>query len=53
MYIHNLNPAVLEQLVKLKSIYFGSNTVGQAMVELMCNPPVEGVSDATKQLYKS
>lgn len=44
LYLHNFNPAVQEQLVKLKSINLCSNTVGQSMVELMCNPPLEGVS---------
>lgn len=32
LYTHNFNPAVLEQLVKLKSINLCSNTVGQATV---------------------
>ena len=44
LYMHNFNPKVLEQLVKLKSISLCSSTPGQAMVELMCNPPTQGVS---------
>lgn len=51
MYLHNINPKVKEQLVKLKSINLCSNTVGQATVELMCNPPVKDVSEETKNLY--
>lgn len=44
LYLHNFNPAVSEQLVKLKSINLCSNSLGQIMVELMVNPPLEGVS---------
>lgn len=52
MYAHNFNPAVMQQLVKLKSINLCSNSIGQVMVDLMCNPPLEGVSDATRDLYR-
>ena len=52
LYIHNFNPEVTQQLVKLKSINLCSNSVGQVMVDLMCNPPLEGVSDQTKSLYQ-
>jgi hypothetical protein len=45
MYLHNFNPVVTEQLVKLKSINLCSNSIGQMMVELMVNPPTEGVSE--------
>jgi len=40
MYIHNFNPSVVEQLIKLKSINLCSNSLGQIMVELMVNPPL-------------
>ena len=45
MYVHNFNPDIMQQLVKLKSINLCSNSVGQVMVDLMCNPPLEGVSE--------
>jgi alanine transaminase len=48
LYIHNFNPSVVEQLIKLKSINLCSNSLGQIMVELMVNPPLEGVSQETK-----
>lgn len=51
LYLHNFNPAVVEQLVKLKSINLCSNSLGQVMVELMVNPPTSGVSDKTKSLF--
>jgi aspartate/methionine/tyrosine aminotransferase len=44
LYLHNFNPLVVDQLVKLKSINLCSNSIGQMMVELMVNPPTEGVS---------
>ena len=53
MYIHNFSEEVRAQLLKLKSINLCSNTVGQATVEMMCNPPIEGVSEATKNQYLS
>ena len=53
MYIHNFSEEVRAQLLKLKSINLCSNTVGQAIVEMMCNPPTEGVSEATKKQYLS
>jgi hypothetical protein len=43
---------VIQQLVKLKSINLCSNSVGQVMVDLMCKPPLEGVSEQTKTLYQ-
>jgi len=45
MYLHNFNPEVYDQLVKLKSINLCSNSIGQIMVDLMVNPPTEGVSE--------
>jgi aspartate/methionine/tyrosine aminotransferase len=47
LYIHNFNPAVTEQLVKLKSINLCSNSLGQVMVDMMVNVPLEGVSKET------
>ena len=44
LYIHNFCPAVIEQIVKLKSINLCSNALGQVMVDLMVNPPLEGVT---------
>jgi aspartate/methionine/tyrosine aminotransferase len=51
MNLYNFNPAVYAQLVKLKSINLCSNSVGQLMVDLMCNPPVRDVQESTKQTY--
>lgn len=48
LYLHNFNPAVYEQIVKLKSINLCSNVSGQIMVDCMVNPPIEGVSKETK-----
>ena len=53
MYLHNFNPLVVDQLAKLKSINLCSNSIGQLMVELMVNPPVSGVSDATKTKFQT
>ena len=39
LYLHNFNPSVVDQLVKLKSINLCSNSIGQLIVELMVNPP--------------
>lgn len=52
LYLHNFNPTVFEQLVKLKSINLCSNSIGQAMVELMVNPPINGVSSETKSKFE-
>lgn len=51
MYLHNINPDVKQQIFKLKTIYLCSNTIGQSMVDLMCNPPLENVQESTKNLY--
>ena len=49
---HNLPEIAEEMLYKLKSIELCSNTIGQAAVELMINPPKRGVeSDACVDLY--
>lgn len=39
---HNLPSRAEEMIYKLKSIELCSNTVGQAAVELMINPPKKG-----------
>lgn len=52
LYLHNFNPVVIEQLIKLKSINLCSNSVGQLTVELMVNPPTEGVSPSTKAKFE-
>ena len=51
MHAHNFNPEIMQQLVKLKSINLCSNSIGQMMVDLMVNPPTQGVSEETKRLY--
>lgn len=53
LYLHNFNPAVVDQLVKLKSINLCSNSIGQMMVELMVNPPIHGVSAETKSKFET
>ena len=40
MYLHNIKQEVRDQLTKVKSINLCSNALGQAMVEVMCNPPL-------------
>ena len=45
LYLHNFNPKVCEQIVKLKSISLCSNSIGQFMVEMMVNPPLKNVSE--------
>lgn len=47
-YFHNFNPAVIEQMVKLKSINLCSPAMGQLMMDLMVNPPLEGVTNETR-----
>jgi alanine transaminase len=51
MYLHNFNPDIMQQIIKLKSINLCSNVIGQLMVELMVNPPLQGVSSQTTNLY--
>lgn len=51
LYIHNFCPFVVEQMAKLKSVNLCSNTLGQIMVDLMVDPPLEGVSKETKKQY--
>lgn len=51
---HNLTPDAEAQMFKLKSIELCSNTIGQTAVELMVNPPQEGVeTDETVALYNA
>lgn len=52
MYVHNFNPDVTAQLVKIKSINLCSNSIGQLMVDLMCNPPLQGVQESTKVSFQ-
>ena len=42
MEVVNVAPEVMAQLYKFRSISLCANTVGQFLVELMTNPPVEG-----------
>jgi alanine transaminase len=51
MYVHNFNPKITSELVKLKSINLCSNSIGQLMVDLMCNPPVQDVQESTRVSY--
>lgn len=44
MYLHNFNPAVVEQVVKLKSVNISGNSMGQIALDVMVNPPLEAVS---------
>jgi len=37
--MHNIDKQVKEQIIKLRSMFLCSNTIGQCMTELMCNPP--------------
>ena len=51
---HNLPARAEEMIYKLKSIELCSNTIGQAAVELMINPPKRGrESDACVDLYNT
>ena len=51
LYLHNFNPLFIDQIIKLKSIHLCPNSLGQIMVDLMVNPPIEGVSDLTTSKY--
>ena len=53
LYVHNFSQKARSELKKLKSINLCSNTIGQMSVEMMCNPPVEGVSEETRTQYLS
>jgi alanine transaminase len=52
MELHNLSPEFHQELVKLKSIFLCSNSLGQCMVELLVNPPVKDVAKETKEEYE-
>ena len=52
LYLHNIAPNVVEQMSKVKAMHMSPNSVGQCMVEMMVNPPLEGVSDVTKHQYQ-
>lgn len=54
MYVHNFNPDVTAQLVKIKSINLCSNSIGQLMVDLMCNPPLgNDVQESTRVSFQN
>lgn len=53
LYIHNFNEKVRVQLIKLKSLGLCSNTVGQLAMEILTNPPVEGVAPETKEKFET
>lgn len=54
MYVHNFNPDVTAQLVKIKSINLCSNSIGQMMVDLMCNPPLgKDVQESTRISFQT
>lgn len=40
--IHNFSPEAQELIFKLKCMDLCGNTIGQASVEMMCNPPLLG-----------
>lgn len=40
LYLHNFNPEVVKQIIKLKSVNLCSNVPGQIMVDCLVNPPV-------------
>ncbi len=49
---HNIDPFANEMIYKLKSIELCSNSIGQAMVGLMVDPPTKGKeSDSTVEQY--
>jgi alanine transaminase len=50
MELHNFDPAVKAQIIKLQSISLCSNTSGQLMTGLMCNPPA--ATSPSHQLYE-
>jgi aspartate/methionine/tyrosine aminotransferase len=52
MELHNLSPDFHQELVKLKSVFLCSNSIGQCMVEMMVNPPVKDVAPETKAEYE-
>ncbi|KRW98564.1 Pyridoxal phosphate-dependent transferase [Pseudocohnilembus persalinus] len=52
MEMINVDPEVKAQLVKLKSINLCSNTTGQLMTELMCNPPSEDNGASQESIKK-
>lgn len=52
MELHNLSPDFHQELVKLKSIFLCSNSIGQCMVEMLVNPPVKNVAPETKAEYE-
>lgn len=53
LYLHNFNPEVVNQIVKLKSINLCSGAPGQVIMDLMVNPPINDVTPSTKEKYLS
>lgn len=54
LYVHNFNPEVVKQIIKLKSVNLCSNVPGQIMVDCLVNPPIgEDVTRQTKDKYLS
>ena len=54
MELHNFNPAVRQILLKLKTIYLCSNSIGQITMDLKVRPPTEKDATAkTVQQYES
>ena len=51
MYLYNISKEIKAQMQKLKCIYFFHGSIGQIVVDIMCNPPIEGVSESTKEQY--
>jgi len=50
MQLHNIDPEVGDQIYKMASISLCSNTLGQAMVSSVTNPPANG--DASYQQFQ-
>ncbi|EGR32052.1 hypothetical protein IMG5_097990 [Ichthyophthirius multifiliis] len=50
----NIDEKVKEQIIKLRSMFLCSNTIGQCMTELMCNPPtlINSSQETTEQYQK-
>ena len=50
--LHNIDPAVAQELYKLKTIYLSSSSAGQVMLDLMARPPTnETASEKTVNQY--
>ena len=40
MYLYNISKEIKAQMQKLKCIYFFHGSIGQIVVDIMCNPPI-------------